>query len=291
MFEGRTHVTFMQDETDTEAWAQNIRDTVDRMLEPFGKKLPTAQRGFGRPTLSQILPIDISKPNQHDSKAEFLAEQRAVEAALNSVSETVRALTPRTDDDYGDEQRQMLDRLRPIIDEKLLRLSQAENISDATSLARQNVALSGGFTTSLFVLLDLWSALGDRQQELKDQERRFWNLDHKAPNYYARTIALRLAKLYGQYTGQRPTVGTSALTGDPSTSFSRALKDIFLALNINGTVRPYASWAIDQLTEEDLQPPETLGGLLGTLTNSSQETRNLLADYMNQKGINKGSGK
>ena len=125
---------------------------------------------------------------------------------------------------------------------------------DTTDLVRKNVADIGGFNATLYVLLDFWMALSSRHDELKDQNEKFWNLPHRAPDYYARAIALRLARLFARVTGQRPTYGSSGVSGDPSTSYSRALKQVFKLLGIKGGIRTHAEYAVAQITEEDLKP-------------------------------------
>lgn len=100
---------------------------------------------------------------------------------------------------------------------------------------------------------------------LSEQEDLYWSLSHRAPDYYARSIALRLAKLYARETETRPTVGTSGETGDPSTGYLRALKETFEVLGIGTGVRSPAEWAVQQIGEEDLEPwrPFGLAGSMG----------------------------
>lgn len=156
---------------------------------------------------------------------------------------------------------EMLVRLGPIIDQKFARSAPRGQISSPVDLIRKNIADVGAFTASMYVLLDLWAVLSERKAELQDQEEQFWNVKHRPPDYYARAISLRLAKLYAQKTGQYPTLGTSGETSDPSTGFSRALREIFDLLDISTGVRSPAEWAIGQLTELDLSPP--VNALLG----------------------------
>jgi hypothetical protein len=97
-----------------------------------------------------------------------------------------------------------------------------------------------------------------------DDYQTYWNKPHRAPDYHARAIALRLARLFARETGKLPTTGTTADDGDPSTPYSRALRDIFEILGFKTTQRNYAEWAIQQITENDLAPPSRLfSGLLG----------------------------
>lgn len=253
--------------------AAKLHAVVDRMLKPHGKSSP---RGVG--LLSEFAaPFDIKKPNQHDSKAEFQCEFNAVIESLDHVSGIVRLLAPR---EAETQQSTMLERLRPIIDQKLKSSAPRGRVEDTIELVRRNIADVGGFTASIFVLLDLWTVLAERHHELTDQESKFWNQPHRAPNHYAHAIALRLAKLYARETGQRPTIGTSPVSGDPSTSFSRALKEVFEILEIRSQVRSPAESAVGKLTEEDLQPPvNSLGRMLGL--RSPTPPRNRLLDITN----------
>ncbi|WP_306121173.1 hypothetical protein [Roseovarius sp. MMSF_3359] len=232
-----------------------------------------------------IPPIDITKPNAHDSKAEFQYEQKAVKACVENLRATVHLLAP---DKVIPDQGILVDRLRPVIDQKLRSQASRSEIEDARSLALKNVAETGGYNTSLFVLLELWTALEARQQELIDQEEKFWNINHRAPDYYARVIAIRLAKLFAKEVGQRPGYGTAAITGDPSTSYSRALKKTFKLLKIKAGVRTHGEYAVAQVTDDDLKPLVNslaqmmesgrtsnrpmglIGGLLGSLGESTK---------------------
>lgn len=196
-------------------------------------------------------PIDTSKPNQHSNKAEFSVEFEAVNNSLNLITELIEVLTGASGDNAQEE---MLIRLGRIIQEKLVRLAPREKVESPVELVRRNVADVGGFTASLFVLLDLMTVLRERHAELKDQEEQFWNVSHRPPDYFARAIALRLARLYSQETGERPTIGTSGETGDPSTGYTWALREIFDLLGIATKVRSPAEWAVEQLREADLRP-------------------------------------
>jgi hypothetical protein len=132
-------------------------------------------------------------------------------------------------------------------------------------LVRKNAA-DAGFTFCLILLiLDLVRDLKQRNQELENQEATFWNLSGRAPNHYARTIALRFARLIARKTGKMPTFGTSSDGGHPSTEFGRALEEVFEVLEIRASVRNAARWAISQLSEDDLKPEpmNALGSIFG----------------------------
>ncbi|MEO1028814.1 MAG: hypothetical protein AAFX02_07120 [Pseudomonadota bacterium] len=105
-------------------------------------------------------------------------------------------------------------------------------------------------------------------------------MSHRAPDYYARAIALRLARLYASEVGERPTYGTSGETGEPSTGYTRALRDVFEILEIDAREKIYATWAVKHLNDDDLKtarPPglATVGGLFQVGT-KKQDERSLL---------------
>ncbi len=227
---------------------EQLEDIVNRMLEPFGKTWSPKRR-----TLLQMNdpPFDVSKPKEHDSKAEFLAELTAVESCLENIDALMGTLLAREGDEGHNA---MLERLRPTIDQKARQKVSRQPSNNLHDMIRKNVADVGAYHISLLIVIDFWRSLRDRQQELKAQEERFWQASHRPPNHYARTIALRLAKLFARETGKKPTYGTSGETGDPSTAYSRALADTFNVLGIQSRVRTPAEWAIDQITDDDLLP-------------------------------------
>jgi hypothetical protein len=153
-------------------------------------------------------------------------------------------------------------RLEEVVDGSARRKLLVPSPNTITDLVRKNKADTGFFVHELWGLADLLMLLRERQDELKDQEQQYWNRKSRPPNYYARAIALRLARLYAREKGARPTFGTARDGGHPSTRYGRALETIFVALEIKGGVKHAAKWAIDQLTEDDLRPAP-LGDLLG----------------------------
>ena len=149
-------------------------------------------------------------------------------------------------------------------------------------MIRKNAADAGLTYCLIFLLMDLIKDLNQRRQELENQGAAFWNLSGRAPNYYARTIALRFARVIARETGMKPTFGTARDGGHPSTEFGRALEQVFETLEIKASVRNAAKWAIDQLTEEDLKPEPknylTMGSLFGI---GAPPHQNVLAAYAN----------
>lgn len=206
--------------------------------------------------------LDVSRPNVHDSKKDFLKEQRAVQAALDHVEGAFRSLFPEHDDP---ESRAMIIRMAAAIDEHARRSRSDLDIEKPTDLVRKNMADIGFYFLSLKILLDLGQSLRERLKELEYEESRYWNVKHRPANYYARAIALRLARLYAREKEQRPTFGTARDGGHPSTDYGRALEKIFGALEIKSGVKGPAKWAIAQLTDDNLNPPaqNILGGVLG----------------------------
>ncbi|WP_420415356.1 hypothetical protein [Roseibium sp.] len=228
---------------------KQLFEIVNRMLERHGKKLPL-QRGIFA-NYSQP-PFDISKPNQHDSKSEFKLEYDAVSNGLNGIEQVLQTLYRKPEDQPSID---LLSRLIPDIDSKFRSIFQPEDLKNSYHLIRSNAASVGGFIACLYLFRDLRAALKERLRELEDQKDLFWSIKHRPPDYYARFIALRLAKLYAREAGTRPTTGSSSEDGEPSTSYTRALKDVFELLGISVGVRLPAEWALNELTEDDINPP------------------------------------
>ena len=217
-------------------------------------------------------PFDTSKPNSHENKAEFIAEYEAVQSCIEAIQTIFDALLPAEDDPL---QKAMQARLGGIINSAMRENAERLTIDTPASLARQNISITGGLYGSLFVLVDLSSALTKRFQDLKNQEAQFWSQPNRAPDPYARAIALRLARLYANTVGERPTVGTSPETGEPSTHYTRALQDVYELLGIKRRARTQATWAVKQITDDDLNPPSPLVNALMRLrspTNPPQKS-------------------
>lgn len=243
-----------------------VQDAVYELLSP-------------RNALRDVPELNISKPNYHDSKAEFRRELAAVQTAMESLRVAFLALYPegrQTDEVTASLAR----RIEEAIDQGARRKIRIPNPNTITDLVRKNKADTGYFHHALWGFIDLMEFLTDRLDELEDQERQYWSKSHRAPNYYARAIALRLARLYAQEKGGKPTFGTARDGGHPSTAYGRALEKIFVALEIKGGVRHPAKWAIAQLTDKDLEAKQTtnmLAGLMG-LGNPPERLGDVLQD-------------
>jgi hypothetical protein len=236
---------------------------VNRMLEPYGKSMEAAEH---RNALMAIqYPFDITRPAQHATKAEFDVEFEAVQTAYESVSTLLHTLLP---DDTEEAKGVMAGRLGQEIDGKARRNAPRSELNDSLKLLRKNAAELGFYSSSLWILVDLQRCLSERYLELQEQKNDFWNVPHRAPDYYARAIALRLARLFAQKTKEKPTYGVSGDFGEPSTTYSRALREVFAALDINAQDRGYAEWAVSQIEDSDMT--EVSDGLMSALMGTTE---------------------
>ncbi|WP_299880177.1 hypothetical protein [uncultured Sulfitobacter sp.] len=207
--------------------------------------------------------LDTSKPNFHDNKREFQLEKDVVAAVIHHLEGIIDQFVYENDDH---ERSKMRDRLETAVDEAAIVASRRTNVQTPRDLAVRNVAETGFFLSSMFVIINTMECYKIRLRDLEDQEKQFWSVPHRPPNYYARTIALRLARLYAKTHQAKPTFGIARDGNHPSTEFGRALEQIFAALEIKASVRGAAEWAIGQLTEDEINPPQR--GLLGALLGS-----------------------
>lgn len=228
---------------------ERIQAVVDSLLgnEPPGDPL------IPRPRL------DISRPNIHDSKGEFQFELEAVRTAIGGLKSTMEALFATEDDEPL--KKEMVSRLQAALDEKAVHDKRSSKPRSVFELIQNNAVETGFYSNSIIAVYELNRILEHRERELLDQEQEFWTVSHRPPKYYARSIALRLARLYAKKTGKKPTFGTAREGSYPSTDYGRALEQIFEILEIKADVKKAAEWALDQLTEDDLNPPPR--GLMG----------------------------
>ncbi|MEL6101825.1 MAG: hypothetical protein AAFR68_10980 [Pseudomonadota bacterium] len=130
-----------------------LHEIVDEMLKPFGK---TSQRD-NRLVPNPRPPFDVSRPNEHNTKAEFLCEKEAVQASFHHVAGLMENLTNKN---KGENHEAMLSRLRPVIDQKLRGIAPKTGLNDGFELIRKNVADLGGFTASAYWIFGLFSLRG-----------------------------------------------------------------------------------------------------------------------------------
>jgi len=259
-------------------------DQIDEVLD---KLIGQSNALSGKGLLGSFLPrLDVSRPNIHDDKKEFLKEKNTVEAVVNKLDATFRLLLGAKDDAAHSD---MVVRLRAAIDAGGMKRLRGMSTESGRELALKNILETGLYYNSQLVILDTLSVYKERLKELKDQEIQFWSVSNRPPNYYARTIAVRLARLYAKEKGQKPTFGISREGNHPSTEFGRSLEQIFLILGIKASVRNAAVWAIDQLTEEDWSPGYNalaMGSLLGAPNpNPSRLTRNALLNVLEKRSL------
>lgn len=202
-------------------------------------------------------PIDIAKPNIHDSKSEFLLEMNAVrkldEHAFNLVS---GLMVPEVEG--GEDEAMMRRRVNHALDAVAKNSVHRNPLEGVFDLINETACRQGLTSAVSGLLIELVVALRGRLRDLEEQERVFWTLKNRHPNHYARTIALRLAKRYAETHGKKPTVGTSRDGGHPSTDYCRAMERIFATLDIDAKVIHPAKWAVGQLQESDLRTTENV---------------------------------
>ncbi len=230
--------------------------------------------------------LDVSKPNFHDTKKEFVREKNALEQASSHIRAVLdQFIGSQFEDDV--EHSKMTTSVRSAMDRLAKSMWRSEALESASDLAVNNVMQTGLYFNSLIFMLQLNGVYDQRLNELADQEKEYWTVSNRPPNYYARTIALRFARIYAMETRSKPTFGISREGNHPSTDYGRALEQVFQFLNIKAKVRNPAEWAIEQLTEEEWNPPVNalLGGLFGLVadqnsTATSKSTKERIAEML-----------
>ena len=263
---------------------KSLEDQIDEVLDEL---IGPGNALSGTGILGSFLPrLDVSRPNIHDSKKEFLKEKNTVEAVVNSLEITFKQLLGEKDDAAHSD---MVFRLRAVVDAGGMKRLRGKSTESGSELALKNILETGFYYNFLFVVLEGLSVYKERLKELKEQEVEFWTVSNRPPNYYARTIAVRLARLYAKAKRQKPTFGISREGNYPSTEFGRSLEQIFLILGIKASVKNAAVWAIDQLTEDDWSPGYNalaMGSLLGAPNpNPSRTTRNALLEALEKRSL------
>lgn len=220
-----------------------LHDIVDRMLGRTNPTLTVAR-------LSE--PFDTTPQNQHSSKQAFLEEKRRVVSSVGQARSVLEAVWMI--DKEVEAQFEAVDLIEKSIDAYGRKAAHEEDVSSAQDLILQTALQNGFYDNAILSLIRLYAALMERSKDLDDQEKEFWSDSHRPPNHYARTIALRLARLYARETSEFPTVGVARDGGHPSTAFTKALEEVFDVLGIKTRPRRPAEWAVTQLTEDDLAP-------------------------------------
>ncbi len=218
-------------------------------------------------------PFDTSRPNIHDSKKAFLREQRVVENIIGHLSGVLKELQ-RPEQEVIEEWGKMSFDLSVAIEVNALNLKRNVRPKAATDLALQILTQTGFYHGSLSVVSEMLQHFSARGEELKRQEAEFWMVRNRPPNYYARTISLRFAKLYATQRSAKPTFGTARDGGHPSTEFGSALEEVFNILEIKANLKRAAEWAINELRDEDWKPKNALGGLLGLVASKMLDDQN-----------------
>ncbi len=198
--------------------------------------------------------LDISRPNFHDSKKEFLVELRTVEAVVAHCDAIFDRLI-QDGEGASEEHKAMVGRVSEAINGYSSQsIGRKKILATASDLAVRNIIESGFYFNSIIVMFYMSDAYKRRLIELKQQEADFWDVSHRPPNYYARTIALRFARLFAIQRKIKPTFGTASDGSHPSTDYGRALEELFSILGIKASVRKAAEWALSQLKEADWIP-------------------------------------
>lgn len=237
----------------------------------FGVPEPTGIFGTSSP------PFDISQPNFHLSKAEFSAELQAVEKALEDAESLVSFLAAPYREE--DELKAVATPVCNAINDHAWKAARAVRPKSPGELIQKNAREMDLSLSTAVLLIDVHNGLISRLEQLRDQERTYWDVKGRAPNHYARAIALRFARLVAKHTGKRPTVGVSRDGNFPSTDFGRALEEIFELLNINAVFRRHAQWAVAELTDDDcrVEHANALRGLMNFNIDQVDPSRNALS--------------
>lgn len=207
-------------------------------------------------------PFSVEQENFHSSKKEFLRERKIVLKAIKDCGDLFSILTsdekdvdPKYDPKSVSEIKTILDarakisnRNRPFLD-----------IHNSAELICRNAMQVGLSHCTRLIVKEVLKGLLGRKLELSRQENEYWTAKHRPPNYYARTIALRLAKFYVSQTEKTPTLGTSRDGPHPSTEYGRLLEEVFSILGIEAQIRGPGKWAISELEKSDFQEVMSIG--------------------------------
>ena len=232
--------------------------------------------------------FDTSRPNIHDNKTEFVRERDTVKQIVDHLQGVIDLLV-KSKEDRTTEHDDMTDRIREAIDKAAKEFSPTNTNISARDLVLKNATETGFYYTSVLIVFHMQWAYRERLTELNEQEVEFWTINNRPPNYYARTIALRFAKFYAREIGIKPTFGMSRDGPVPSTDYGRLLERIFFILEIDGDYKRAGQWAVDQITDEDLNPPGPglFGGLFGfdadkSPTDTTRDPKDAIVEALNK---------
>ncbi|MBO6790606.1 MAG: hypothetical protein JJ894_08725 [Dinoroseobacter sp.] len=220
-------------------------------------------KGLSAPYFTGAAPFDTERPNSHDTKADFLTEKAATEAAIKQCEDLYDLILSG----FGGEGR--VDAVAAASICGFVDVNRHYDQQGKRTNSIPEFILKGMIDHSLsfslgYALHAFQGGLLDKLQHLRDQEREFWSNASRPPKHYARAIALRLARFYCKEVGEFPTSGVSGDGGHPSTDYTRGLQEVYEVLGIQAQVRNMADWAVSQLTEDDIKRPRFgLGSILG----------------------------
>lgn len=238
--------------------------------------------GIGNALASVGPRLDVSKPNIHNNKTEFLREKGTVEQIIKHLNAVLdQFVDPKYHDDT--EHDEMMSRLNVAIDKIGREGLPRRELQTASHLALNNLVDTGLFANSLFMIISLERVYRDRLDDLNDQEIQFWSATNRPPNHYARTIALRFARVFAREKRMKPTFGIAREGNHPSTDYGRALEHVFSILKIKAKVRSPAEWAIGQLNEADWNPP--VKALMGSLLSAGPNELDMKASITTKERI------
>ena len=234
---------------------QQVKEFVERNFPQEGKSI------LGRSHL------DTSNPTLHDSKPEFLDELAFVKRSAEELFALYQGLVEQGEPS--------VDKVSGLHVEFLMQAYRESRtgppLKTALDLAMDNARRVDYWGFTKVFVFDLYLNFSRRLLALEEQKALFWSTQGRPPDHYARTMALRLGKLFTQEKAQLPTIGTASDGDHPSTPFGRHLQELFGILGISTGFRLPGEWAVEQLTEDDLPLPHPKGLLQpGILPNLGQ---------------------
>lgn len=254
--------------------SRKLHEIVNEML----KREPDPSADLDEP------PFALESPVKHKSKSEFNREFEAVVEAGKHAKGLVNCFVK---ENMSEAEISMFGTVKTYVDANSKKHASPFEGDSASELVAKNAVDVGLFLSTINVVLEFHSALYSREYELHDEKEEFWSQKNRPPNYRARIIALRLARLLAQETGIRPTYGTSRDGGHPSTDYSHALEKVFKVLEIDAGIRGPAEWAIAQITDHELH--RVFNKPYGHFFNDALEIEAVAALKQPQKDVKKGS--